>query len=209
MLSLEDLFNIDQVEKKPRKLDVLPCVHREDALPVNLIEPDINKGPWIAGGAALQWYQGKPVGLHDIDVFCRSQEQATALVAKFMSENSKLVFSSENAVTLEYSTTDNSSSWKIQIITKEFFKTVKEVVDRFDITVCKIATDGFSWHKGPQMAADLHTRTLRITQLKPDSIKRYAKYMAYGYRPVDGLFEEILAVTDWNIEPIVGEYDAF
>lgn len=186
------------------------CVPLEDSEPFTLIKPNMKTGPWIAGGTALLWYQGKPAGLHDIDVFCKNEQQARKIIDRLVRENNDkthVLFESENAVTI--SLTCGGKSWKIQVIIKEFFNTVADVVDRFDITVCKIATDGFSWHKGPQQAADLRTRSLRMTHIKGDSIKRYSKYMAYGYRPVEGLYDDILAATDWSLEATVGEYDAF
>ena len=59
--------DIDWLVKKPKKelsksLLLYPTVHKEDQLPVNIIMPDLNTGPWIAGGACLRWFQNNPVG---------------------------------------------------------------------------------------------------------------------------------------------------
>ena len=56
------------------------CVHNSDQEPVNLILPNLKEGPWIAGGAALRWYQDQSVGDSDIDVFCSSEEQALRII---------------------------------------------------------------------------------------------------------------------------------
>lgn len=216
-LKLKSMFEFDTFNKAKSLKDLNPlaytCIPKYDTIAVELIEPDMHRGPWIAGGAALQWYQDKEVGLHDIDVFCRTPQQAQQLIDKLLrkySDNTQLLFKSENAYTISVIPDRYvAKSWKIQIITKEYFDNVEQVLNRFDITVCKIATDGFTWHLGPQMAADLRTRTLRMVYVKPDSIKRYSKYMAYGFMPTDGLFEQVVTAADWDLEVDLGDYNAF
>ena len=91
---LDDFFNnsieVDSNSTHPnygKSIDVIefPTVHRADNEPVNLIWPDIDHGPWIAGGAALRWYQGLPVGENDIDVFCADTKQAADVIENIKS----------------------------------------------------------------------------------------------------------------------------
>ena len=84
--TLEELFGEFSSQTKTanyeQPVDVVdfPTVHRADSEPVTLIWPDIERGPWIAGGAPLRWWQGLPVGESDIDVFCANKQQADAVI---------------------------------------------------------------------------------------------------------------------------------
>lgn len=183
-----------------------PTVHPDDQEPVNIIRPSSN-GPWIAGGACLRWYQGQPVGESDIDVFCNSAEQAKALVDEVRSYGRySNKFQSENATTLQYWAKDSSNfaGWTIQIITKRYYTSMQEITDNFDISVCKIATDGNSWELGLGTARDIREKNLRMDiPLQPDALKRLTKYWTYGYRPVPGLLDAVQnnPVARWEFSP--------
>jgi hypothetical protein len=184
-----------------------PTIHRMDLEPVNIIKPD-KKGPWIAGGAGLRWYQGLPVQNSDIDVFCNSAEQAQQIIEHVKSWGRySNKFTSDNATTLDYYAKDNSQSrrdWTIQIITKRYYNNMQEIIDGFDLSVCQVATDGTSWLLGPQTARDIRERNLRMEMpLMPDALKRLVKYWTYGYRPVPGLLEAVQTnpVARWAFSP--------
>jgi hypothetical protein len=174
---------------------VYHTVHANDQDPVNIIQPDLKRGPWIAGGACLRWYQGIPVGDSDIDVFCSSAVQAQDLIARIKSYGRFHVKSeTENAVTIQYvkKGQDWSDGWIIQVITKRYYTSLSEVVDNFDITVCQLGTTGDRWIIGNHTAKDIREKNLRMTvPLHPDAVKRLTKYWVYGYRPVPGLLEMI------------------
>ena len=171
-----------------------PTVHKDDSEPLTLIWPDIERGPWIAGGACLRWYQGLPVGDSDIDVFCANAKQAADVIENIKSYGRYSVkFESENAVTLSYHSKDDySKSWTIQIITRRYFGSLEEVISNFDISVCEVGTAGNQWQLGPFTGRDIRERNLRFKiPLQPDAMKRLIKYWAYGYRPVEGTIETI------------------
>ncbi len=189
------------VESKPihanygTPVDVLqfPCCHRADDEAVTLIAPTFKEGPWIAGGAALRWYQNQPVGENDIDVFCSSAEQAQSVIDHIKSYGRHTTkFESENAVTLSYNSKDNSKTWTLQIIKRRYFMSLQDVIDNFDITVCQIGTGGNEWLLNKNTARDIRERNLRMNMpLQPDAAKRMAKYWTYGYRPVEGLLAAV------------------
>lgn len=198
---LEEFFSRNYVGE-PRHVnhnkavDVIefPTVHRNDWEPVNLIWPDIDRGPWIAGGAALRWYQGLPVGENDIDVFCANARQASDIIERIKSYGRFTTkFESENAVTLDYWNKDEyNKRWTIQIITRRYFGSLEEVINNFDITVCEVGTTGNEWRLGPFTARDIRERNLNFKMpLQPDAMKRLVKYWTYGYRPVPGTIEAI------------------
>ena len=171
-----------------------PTIHIDDIEAVSIIEPDLRKGPWIAGGAALRWYQGQPVGDSDIDIFCRDARQAQAVVDRIKSFGRfQIKHESENALTITYHSPDNwGNSRTLQIITRKYFSSLQEVIDNFDITVCQIGTTGTEWVMNPFTARDIRERNLRfVDPLMPDTVKRLTKYWVYGYRPVPGTIEAI------------------
>lgn len=171
-------------------------VHQIDFEPVYIVRPDMKKGPWIAGGAVMRWYEGKPVGSSDIDVFCHDAKQADAVIARVkQTGRCAIAHESDNAVTLKYWADGMlpESAWTIQIIRRDFFKDAQSVIDRFDISVCKILTDGYKVALGEYTARDLRSKTLRMNMpLRNDAAKRYIKYLTYGYRPIDGLHDAII-----------------
>lgn len=182
-----------------------PTVHQEDREPVTLISPNLEKGPWIAGGAALRWYQGMPVGESDIDVFCKNAIQAKNVIDNIKSYGRYSVkFESENAVTLSYwGDLQNYRQWTVQIITRRYFSSLEEVINSFDLTVCEIGTAGNEWKLGPLTARDIREKNLRFKlPLQPDSPKRLTKYWVYGFRPVDGTLDQIKSdpETRWKYE---------
>lgn len=179
---------------QPVKVISFPTVHENDSEPLTIIWPDIQNGPWIAGGACLRWYQGQPVGESDIDVFCANAKQAADLIAEIKSYGRYSVkFESENAVTLEYQSHESwKNRWTIQIITRRYFSSLNEVIDNFDISVCQIGTGGQEWLLGSTTAKDIREKNLRMRMpLQPDAAKRLVKYWTYGYRPVEGLLDAV------------------
>jgi len=94
--------------KRPVDIIEFPCVHKDDSEPVSIIWPDIQQGPWIAGGACLRWFQGQPVGESDIDIFCSSREQAESIVERIKSYGRySTKYESDNAITLSYHNKDS------------------------------------------------------------------------------------------------------
>ena len=177
---------------KPVEIIEVPCCHRDDQEPVSIIWPDMKNGPWIAGGAALRWYQGLPVGDNDIDIFCANAMQAQKVIETIKSYGRySTKFESDNAITLSYHSKE-SKYWTLQVIKRRYFNSLQEVIDNFDISVCQIGTGGMEWLMGKNTARDIREKNLRMTMpLQPDAAKRLAKYWTYGYRPVEGLLEAV------------------
>jgi hypothetical protein len=175
-----------------------PTVPESDWPALDVIQPNLKDGPWIAGGACLRWYQGQPVNMSDIDVFFRDAFQLRRAMNRI--EDTKRFYvrhRSDNAITYEYSTTrestaDDYKSFTIQLIQHKYFNSIEDVIDRFDFSVCQVATCGDEWILGEHTARDIRSRSLRaVGDVKDDIVKRVAKYWVYGYRPVTGLITEI------------------
>lgn len=201
----------DSGDKVPTDHNCYPTVPWQDREPMCVIEPDLERGPWIAGGAALRWYQGQTVGDNDIDVFCRDAKQAAEVIERVKSYGRYHVkHESENAVTIQYHRfSEYNNNWTIQIITRRYFPSLQSVIDNFDITVCQIGTTGTEWLMAPRTAQDIRQRDLRFTYpLHADCVKRLTKYWVYGYRPVPGTLEAIQASPDtkWKFNE-TGDYE--
>jgi hypothetical protein len=218
--NLSDIFNAPWSTCEPKNLDVeVPglkheTVPHQDSEPVTLISPNFETGPWIAGGAALRWYQHRQVNDSDIDVFCANLRQAQKVIDDIKSYGRFTVkHESENAVTLEYwSQRGYEHQWTIQIIIRRFFASLQEVVDSFDISVCQVGTCGSEWVLGKHTAKDVREKVLRFNRpLAPDSVKRLVKYWVYGYRPEPGLLEEIQKNPDtrWKYSSDEDYHNAF
>ena len=197
---LDDFFNtvIDvttPVSNTPIVINGYRTVPKADREPVSLIDPNIEKGPWIAGGAPLRWFQDQLVGESDIDVFSANAKQAQDIINRIKTTGRyHTKFESENAVTLDYWSQDtkNDKRWTIQIITRRYFANMQEVLDNFDITVCQVGTCGNEYELGAFTARDIREKNLRFNlPLQPDAVKRLTKYWTYGYRPVKGTIEAI------------------
>lgn len=178
---------------KPVDIIMVPCCHFDDQEPMTIIWPDLQRGPWVAGGACLRWYQGQPVSENDIDIFCSSPAQAAKLVEQIKSYGRySTKHESDNATTLSYHNKEGTKYWTLQIIKRRYFNSLQEVLDNFDITVCQVGTGGQEWLLGNNTARDIREKNLRMTMpLLPDAAKRMIKYWTYGYRPVEGLLDDI------------------
>lgn len=199
-------------EDKP-STEWYPLINSADQEPINIIGPDWTKGPWIAGGAVLRWYQNQPVGESDIDIFCSSALQADTVISKIKSYGRYTTkFESDNATTLSYTSHDGEKNWTLQIIKRRFFISAEEIIDNFDISVCKLATDGKNLSLGIDTAKDIREKNLRFQMpLQPDALKRLTKYWTYGYRPVEGTIEAIQnnPVAKWHFNSDEDYHNAF
>ena len=102
-------------------------------------------------------------------------------------------FESDNATTLSYWPVNKfSQQWTLQIIKRKHFKSLEEVIQGFDLTVCEIGTCGNEWVLGEFTARDIQNKVINFKDpLQPDAVKRLVKYWVYGYRPLPGTIEAI------------------
>ena len=106
-------------------------------------------GPWICGGACLRWYQGQQItdcGA-DIDVYVASQKQVEEVTQRLSSlKGFHVVTTTNNAITCRIR---DGHEITIQIITKLIISkptTIKDVIDTFDMSVCKVGFDGSDFY---------------------------------------------------------------
>lgn len=127
-------------------------VHPDDRAVVDFIAPNMATGPWIAGGACVNWVLGLPVRMSDLDVFPATKAQFSMLEARFGSL--KLVCTTGNANTYEH------GAYRIQLVMPQSHVTVRDVIQDFDFRVCQVATDGREWIFGEGALEDIQNRVL-------------------------------------------------
>ena len=187
-------------------------VHQDDVEVVSLISPNMHSGPWIAGGAVLNWYKNEPLEENDIDVFFKDLKQFDACFGKLMSTgSSSIVYSTENAITIHFRN-KSSEIKRVQLIRKRWFDSAESVIDSFDFTVCQLATDGHSLVMGDDTAKHIKENVLEVTQMppRPDIVKRLIKYVTYGYIPNPDLVQFILTYQEnlnWKFNGAESDYD--
>jgi hypothetical protein len=183
-------------------------IHEKDQELVHLLKSMVRSSKqskwWIAGGTALNWYQGKPCN-SDVDIFFRSESGMQRMFDKLSEQNQhqniwenfsptgysiQNTMCTENAVTFKIECSQRS--WDVQLVKREYFETAEAVIDDFDITVCQIATDGNDTAVGEWFARDVRNKRLRFHKIGKGSAKRLVKYWCYGYEPTD---EEIKKIT--------------
>ena len=189
---------------------------------IETIKPCFETGPWIAGGAAMSWFNGENVSglltdfsiLTDVDVFCSSMQQFTEVLDRVKNANCSQESSihTDNAVTIYFRPNGVSDSLicKLQIIKVRFFESVDQLLENFDFTCCGIATDGLTFKLLPNAAKDLNSRTLNINNYNPETVlNRIFKYWSYGFTPSKELIQKI--TSDSSIKKYFGgstDYDA-
>lgn len=163
---------------------------------------DINKGPWLAGGAALKLYKEDFSYESDYDIWFSSEQQLRAVFEKVVnnanqkdktitssietcirnifsdddSKTSKLVHESDNAFTFHV-----PSIGKVQLI-KLIKPTLSELLDDFDITICQVATDCSTIFLTDVALHDINKNVLKLSNINKNSGARLVKYRLYDYK---------------------------
>lgn len=175
-----------------------PLAHDTDQAAVTLIAPNMENGPWIAGGAPLRWELGESVDLHhDIDVWFRDPEQFSAAVLR-VREHADIVIETPNAHTYRFYHA-NDGTRTIQLVKANFFESAQEVIEHFDFSVCQIVTDGKTIRYGEHTRADICARRLRVVKSRDDCAKRIVKYLAYGFKmSLEDIRENFAMTKTWQ-----------
>lgn len=150
----------------------------------------------VAGGSALRWWGGQSVDNHDIDLWFTKVEDVQRAITYYNSIGME-THHSKNAKT--YRINVNGRDYMVQVIYK-LYTNIDQLFENFDITVCRVATDGVRWWTGPHFAGDYRTRTLRMMKLRENSLRRYVKYVSYGYQPTPDLLQRLLNDPAVNLD---------
>jgi len=182
-------------------------------------------GPWVAGGFPLSVYRADKVFSHDIDFFFKDEQQFDLYVSlfekNFLKKDGKEI---KDDIINPYSefflfndrftkiVTDNAVTFTpcnvgedkvvIQFIKKKFYVDIEAVFDDFDISVCKIATDGVEFLASDRTYEHIDNSIFELDLIHEKSIKRFTKYVQYGFAPTEktirGIFEYKNFITDFT-----------
>lgn len=197
------------IEKDPMTKEIFPSA--DDMTIIDIIEPTMANGPWIAGGACIHWLSNPYVsvsGITDIDVYVKDTDQLNFLRQKILTSSrysSSLVSNTGNAVTFKIV---GPKTWIVQIIKVHTGNTPAEVLDDFDIQACKIITDGHNIYAEPNALDDAANKIIRINNIKEDSVRRITKYLMKGYSLDEDTFNRLSSFPEvnWDFEYEPGEY---
>lgn len=159
---------------------------------------DMEKGPWVAGGAALALARGKrdltPVTA-DIDIFCASEAQCEETRGKLLELRWKGWSIRENEVTqgvFNFRANRNNKQFSIQIIRFKHRATLGELLTTFDFSVSMFATDG-RVVVGPEIAwRHMEDRVLHRLGEYRKTLWRVPKYCEMGFVPSIDLLRDVI-----------------
>lgn len=204
-------------------------IHRDDLWIQNKLGIKLSKTEfWVAGGAALSWFLGRPTN-GDIDLYFPSEQKFNAFkraleaklrgVEKSISEISDYlipphdyphtIHETQNAISYDINdgVTMNHLG-KLQLIRRNFYNNPQECVEDFDISICQIATDGDKIWVGEHTLEDIEKRQFRFTKnIGVSSARRFIKYHAYGFRAVDEAYDQLFAADNVSWVRAVGQDD--
>ena len=128
------------------------------------------KGPWIAGGAAIKFFQtGSFDGAKDIDIFFKSERHFDDWSISFLSLPGTKVIQRPPAYSLSNFVIEYEG-FEFNLIAFNFCRTPYETIEDFDFTVCRIFTDG------KRIIADKraldHIRSKTLSFYKKENIKK-------------------------------------
>ena len=185
----------------------------------NVPTPRLDGGPWIIGGAALEFVQTRDFKhSRDIDYFFRSYSQMCRYEKKFKKAKGAK-YETGGRYSMNPSAYGNSNYYvtvgkrKFNLIGFGFGATPKIIADSFDFTVCQVWTDGTIYECSEKTAYDIKHKILSFTETqqkvefvksKIDIIidhdklklkaleKRIKKYRDKGFQPDEQMVEFIL-----------------
>jgi hypothetical protein len=151
---------------------------------------------WIAGGAVRQFMQNLPITT-DVDFFFKSQEAFDAFVAKYGSDESKRLASTEHHTTFKVMV--GETAYKIQAIKIGFYPTAEDCLESFDFTICQMAIHKRKMIVGQYTMWELARKRLALHKLTygAASVRRLLKYSSQGFTACQGCIVSLLrAVGD-------------
>lgn len=161
---------------------------------------NLEKGPWIAGGAARRLYLGEnDLGTYgDIDLFVPHSrwheitDEVRHIDLPFANRVTRGLVE-----TLRFNWKGKNT--KLQLITAKHkmdeTPSIQRVFETFDFTVCCFATDGYQIVATPEAIADERARVIRPIEGYNQIGKfprRVAKYVRYGYTPAPGALKQLV-----------------
>jgi hypothetical protein len=150
----------------------------------------------IAGGSVRKSIMGEELGTSDIDIFFKSSRDLTNAtkqivdlgceVKRHPNCNGVKIYPRNHSI-------GESDGLYLQLITKECYPNMEELISKFDFTVCQFGYTNGTYFYTNEAMADEKSKQLRYTQFSKQEVNvtRYAKYLTLGYTPTISAFDKI------------------
>lgn len=168
--------------------------------------PNLEGGPWIIGGAALEFMQTRDFqNTRDIDYFFKSYNQFSNYATKFKRIKGAKYDGGYDAHYKDKNYNIIIGEYTFNLIGFGFAATAEIIADSFDFTVCQVWTDGRTYeYRSERTLNDIENKILSFTETKKRSIQvsdretlksleeRIKKYRDKGFNPDEQMIEFIL-----------------
>lgn len=120
-------------------------------------------------------------------------------------------FKTDNASSYRIKIKENNEeitgSVKIQLIRRQYYKSVEDIWNDFDFTICNFATDGNIVIADQQAINDCNHKVIRMNSLsvRRTDLKRVMKYTAYGFNPDSEILKNLN--QQYNDKTILDNWD--
>ena len=138
----------------------------------------LSRTVWLAGGAIRSAIGSEPIS--DYDLFFRSEIDAARTRVSLKSDHGfEVIFKCPEGKL----TTFKRGDMKVQCITENYYISMSALIDTFDISACRYATDGASILTTYSAVRDTLKKRigLHAVNYPVATLKRVAKYSAKGY----------------------------
>lgn len=149
-------------------------VQIKEFIDLNLLEDGI----WLAGGALRSVIGDEPIA--DYDLFFRHGLVAAKTRVELESKGFETVFKCPEGKLTTYKKGD----MKVQCITENYYPSMQDLLDTFDISACRYATDGTVFISYYSAIRDTLKKQINLHRVDYPvaTLKRVAKYAAKGYK---------------------------
>jgi len=131
---------------------------------------------FLAGGAVRHWLNKETGSPADYDVYAYKPEFRRNLVENFLDYGFEATHYNHNCVML------SDGAIQVQVIFS-FVGNPIDIVDEFDFTVCRVATDGVNIYKDKDFDHNADKKLIRIktVQCPISAVRRIVKYTKKGF----------------------------
>ena len=160
---------------------------------------------YIAGGSVRRTLEGKiDLSETDIDFFFIDQQQYEATRRFIQAQDSCLDSETNDVVNFSVSIRMankqpiTNKTFKFQLIKNRYYRTVGDLLDSFDFTICQFATGrDRKLYVGPYSLWDLGRKKLAVNRITfpVSSMRRMIKYTTQGFTACNGCMQTILQTT--------------
>lgn len=143
---------------------------------INLAQ-ELDTGAFIAGGAVLSLFSGKPI--NDIDLYFSGPEAFEATLKLFMDTGKYVEDKQAHLIHLK----PLGKGLPVQLMNLAWFNDARHVIDIFDYTVCQFALHGETIWMNPVSLMDLMKKQIRMHRFLPQAkpLQRLQKYARKGF----------------------------